>query len=64
MTLPTQLVQIRHPELTASALEARLRRNDPPVIVRIEHDIVILDLRTVDASDDDALVRSLEDATR
>ena len=64
MTLPTQLVQVRHPELTASALEARLRRNDPPVIVRIEHDIVILDLRTVDASDDDALVRSLEYATR
>jgi L-seryl-tRNA(Ser) seleniumtransferase len=64
MTLPTQLVQVHHPGLTAAALEARLRRTDPPVIVRIEHDVVILDLRTVDEAEDDDLVRLLEDATR
>jgi L-seryl-tRNA(Ser) seleniumtransferase len=63
ITLPTRLVRIRHPALTASALEAQLRRHDPPIIARIENDDVVLDLRTVDAADDGALVRCLKDRT-
>ena len=63
ITLPTRLVRIRHPALTASALEAQLRRHDPPIIARIENDDVVLDLRTVDAADDGALARCLKDRT-
>ena len=62
VTLPTRLVQIRHPVLTAFALESHLRRCEPPIITRIENDRVVLDLRTVDAADDEALVRSLKDS--
>ena len=62
-TLPTRLVRIRHPALSAFALESHLRRYDPPIITRIENDHVVLDLRTVDAADDEALVRCLKDST-
>jgi L-seryl-tRNA(Ser) seleniumtransferase len=60
ITLPTRLIRIGHPALTASALESRLRRHDPPVIARIENDSVVLDLRTVDGADDEALVQCLK----
>ena len=46
-TLPTRLVRIRQPSLSASAFEARLRALDPPVIARIVNDGVVIDLRTV-----------------
>jgi L-seryl-tRNA(Ser) seleniumtransferase len=45
--LPTVLVAISRPDVSADALESRLRRLDPPVIARIENDRVVLDLRTV-----------------
>ena len=64
VTLPTRLVRIRHRGLTASALEAHLRRQDPPVIARIENEQVVLDLRTVDPTDDDNVARSLRNPPR
>ena len=45
--LPTCLVAIEKGELTADALEARLRQLTPPIIARIERDRLVLDLRTV-----------------
>ncbi len=45
--LPTWLVAIAKDDLSADALEERLRQLTPPVIARIEHDRVVLDLRTV-----------------
>jgi L-seryl-tRNA(Ser) seleniumtransferase len=45
--LPTWLVAITKDGLTADALEERLRQLTPPVIARIEQDLVVLDLRTV-----------------
>ena len=45
--LPTWLVAIAKDGLTPDALEEQLRRLTPPVIARIEHDRVLLDLRTV-----------------
>jgi L-seryl-tRNA(Ser) seleniumtransferase len=62
ITLPTRLLRIGHSTLTASALASRLRRHDPPVVARIENDNVVLDLRTVDAADDEALVQCLKTA--
>jgi L-seryl-tRNA(Ser) seleniumtransferase len=46
----------------AGALAARLRGGDPVVVGRVEHGAVVLDLRTVDPSDDVALARALVQA--
>ena len=45
--LPTSLVAIDRAGIAATELEARLRRADPPVIVRVSDDRVVIDLRTV-----------------
>ena len=45
--IPTRLVAVKAPHLTSQALEGRLRRTDPPVMVRIKDDQVLLDPRTV-----------------
>lgn len=57
--LPTLLVSLAREGLTADALEEKLRALDPPVIARIEHDWVVLDLRTVLDDQDDTLVAVL-----
>ena len=54
--LPTRLVAVSVEGLTASALEARLRAANPPVIARIADGEVVLDLRTVAARDDEGAV--------
>ena len=54
--LPTWLVAIDRDGLTADALERRLRALTPPVIARIEHDRVLLDLRTVLPDQDRQLI--------
>jgi seryl-tRNA(Sec) selenium transferase len=41
--------------MTATSLEAHIRRQPVPVIARIDNDQIVLDLRTVEP-DDDALV--------
>ena len=57
--LPTRLIALSHPAWSASALEARLRESQPPVIARIEHDRVLLDLRTVLPEQDETVVKAL-----
>lgn len=52
--LPTRLVSI---VLPADRLELSLRAQHPPVIARIDHDRVVLDLRTVDPEDDAQLAQ-------
>ncbi len=47
LDLPTRVVSIRSDAFTAQKLEALLRANQPPVIVRIESDEVVLDVRTL-----------------
>ncbi|NUR53935.1 MAG: L-seryl-tRNA(Sec) selenium transferase [Acidobacteria bacterium] len=53
--LPTRLVEIARDGASADEIASRLRASDPPVIARIEHDRVVLDLRTVPPEQDDAL---------
>jgi L-seryl-tRNA(Ser) seleniumtransferase len=53
--LPTRLVTLTHPSLSADELEGRLRRAATPVVARIEDDRVMLDLRTVDPRHDEGL---------
>ena len=53
--LPTRLLALTHSTLSADALESALRALDPPVIARIEDDMVLIDLRTVAPADDQRL---------
>jgi L-seryl-tRNA(Ser) seleniumtransferase len=59
LTLATRLLAIERTGLSADALEAAMRRLDPPVIARIENGRVVLDLRTVFDTQDEALARLL-----
>jgi L-seryl-tRNA(Ser) seleniumtransferase len=60
--LQTMLVAVEKEGLTADALDGQLRRLTPPVVARIEHDRLVLDLRTVAPHEDQhvaMLLRSL-----
>ncbi len=45
--LSTRLIALTHADLSADELSARLRRNAPSIIARVEEGRVLLDLRTV-----------------
>jgi L-seryl-tRNA(Ser) seleniumtransferase len=53
--LPTWLVAVEKTGLTADALDARLRRLTPPIVARIEHERLVIDLRTVSLDEDHQL---------
>lgn len=57
-TLPTRALalQVASPDEFA----ARLRRNNPPIIARIDENRVVFDPRTVPASEEDALLAGIE----
>jgi L-seryl-tRNA(Ser) seleniumtransferase len=57
--LPTRLLAVTPKSLSAAELAARLRRHDPPVIVRVEAGRVLLDLRTVFPDQEDTLAPAL-----
>ena len=61
---PTVLLAIKHGRMSATDLEAKLRSAETPVIARIENDVVLLDLRTVDESDEDRLIDILKESLR
>jgi L-seryl-tRNA(Ser) seleniumtransferase len=56
---PTALIALMHPRHSADALDARLRRHTPPVVARILDDRLVLDLRTVDESEEGELLEAL-----
>ena len=51
----TALITVDVEGINAEEIEARLRRNDPPVITRIANDHVLIDLRTVDPSEEEEI---------
>jgi L-seryl-tRNA(Ser) seleniumtransferase len=59
-TLPTTLIAVTHPRLSARELEHRFRCSNPPVVVRVENNRVLLDLRTVSANEEVLLLTVLE----
>ena len=59
LTLPTCLLEVRVEGCSPDELEALLRQAQPPVIGRIEQDRLLLDLRTVQPDEDDALATVL-----
>ncbi|MGH9943486.1 MAG: L-seryl-tRNA(Sec) selenium transferase [Pyrinomonadaceae bacterium] len=56
---PTTLISLAHVRLSADALEAELRRAEPPVIARILEARVVFDLRTVAADEEAELLAAL-----
>ncbi|MFP4534003.1 MAG: L-seryl-tRNA(Sec) selenium transferase, partial [Desulfobacterales bacterium] len=47
LELPSKCVALRAPGISAETLGTRLRGHSPPVIVRIEDDRILMDMRTV-----------------
>jgi L-seryl-tRNA(Ser) seleniumtransferase len=58
--LPTWLVTVERNGSSADPLAEQLRRLTPPVIARVEHDLVLLDLRTVLPEQDPQLLELLQ----
>ena len=57
--LKTNLLKILLESMSADELAARLRHADPPVVVRVEDDRVVLDLRTVLPEQDETVLNVL-----
>jgi L-seryl-tRNA(Ser) seleniumtransferase len=60
--LPTRVVALDPGRAGAAAVEARLRRGTPPVLVRIKEGRILVDLRTVAPAEESALVEALRNA--
>lgn len=59
-SLPTFLLAVTAESLSADELAARLRRNNPPIVARVEEGRVLIDLRTVlNAAEEAQIVRAL-----
>ncbi len=50
--LPTVVVSVEHPKLSANAIAQKFRAATPPIIGRIKDDRFLLDLRTIFDSDE------------
>ncbi|HKS96525.1 MAG TPA: L-seryl-tRNA(Sec) selenium transferase [Terriglobia bacterium] len=59
-SLPTKLLVVTHDRHRAQELEARLRCHRPPVITRVEHGQLLLDLRTVWEAQDEVIASAFE----
>ena len=60
--LKTYVLAVSSPRLSADALSALLRRNEPPIIARIAHDEVLLDMRTLLPGDEKHIVAALNNS--
>lgn len=56
--IETYIVQVKHPQYTSTEIAERLRKNDTSIIVRVKNDVVILDFRTIDQTELEALVEA------
>lgn len=62
--LPTRLLAVSCPGLSADGLAARLRGCDPPIIARVEEGRVLLDLRTVFKDQDELIAAAIKEIGR
>ncbi len=60
--LPTTLIILESSRPSPNTIESRLRLQDPPIILRLEEDKVLIDLRTVFPAQEPALVEGLRKA--
>ena len=57
---PTVLIALKHKHLNAGNIEEKFRVGSPPVIARIAEDQVLLDLRTVNPSEEAELLEAVK----
>jgi L-seryl-tRNA(Ser) seleniumtransferase len=57
--LPTILIALESSRARPNAVETRLRAQDPPIILRVEEDKLLVDLRTVFPSQEQTLLEGL-----
>jgi L-seryl-tRNA(Ser) seleniumtransferase len=62
--LPTKCVGILIQGMTASAIEKKMRQNNPPIIGRIEEDIFLLDMRTIQTDELKEIVNALSNCLK
>jgi L-seryl-tRNA(Ser) seleniumtransferase len=62
--LETSLIAVRCSNISADELASRLRQAPKPVVARIEDDTLVLDLRTVDPSEESDLIAAIRFATQ
>jgi len=60
-SLPSRALTLAVAPLAPQELEARLRRAETPVIGRVEHGVVLLDVRTLLPGDEAAIMAALEE---
>jgi L-seryl-tRNA(Ser) seleniumtransferase len=58
--IPTFLVGIKSKKMKASQMEAKLRKVEIPVIVRVDNDEIMLDARTIAAEEFDFIIEGLQ----
>ena len=63
-TLPTRVLAVTSEGMSADELCARLRRWETPIIARVEEGRVLLDLRTVEPEQEQAIVEALESISK
>lgn len=62
-SIPTTLIRIRTGKgRSVARIEASLRQGDQPVVARIEDDALLIDLRTVQAAEEEPLTNALRSA--
>jgi len=57
--LPTQVIALRPRQTSTASMEERLRKGSPPVVARVQEGEILLDLRTVAASEEKELLEGL-----
>jgi L-seryl-tRNA(Ser) seleniumtransferase len=60
--LPTTLIALKSDNPRPSAIESRLRFQEPPIILRLEEDKALIDLRTVSPLQERVLIQRLKKA--
>jgi L-seryl-tRNA(Ser) seleniumtransferase len=63
-SVPTRVLAVQPERGNAGGAEARLRNGDPPVLVRVQEDRIVLDLRTVTPDEEPELLAALATALR
>ena len=59
LELPTYVIALRHPTRSADWLDGWLRRQETPIVGRIEDDRLLLDLRTALTEEDEGVAETL-----
>ncbi|MCX8030282.1 MAG: L-seryl-tRNA(Sec) selenium transferase [Thermodesulfovibrionales bacterium] len=61
---PTYVVSIKPYEKSVTSFERQLRENEPPIIVRVKNDRIILDMRTIRDNEIEILAKGIVESLR